>query len=66
MIGCVAGIQEVLLLAALRLIPRLERDSGGGEVKDVKGRVESFGQGAGVGKYIRGVSLMYGYCRLWR
>lgn len=54
----------MLLLAALRLVPRLGRDSGDGEVEGVRGRIEAFGQGAGVGKYIRGVSFVCGFWQL--
>ncbi|KAG9076469.1 hypothetical protein FRC06_009488, partial [Ceratobasidium sp. 370] len=45
-----AGMQEVLLLAALRLVPRL------GQVTEIQAsitRVEAFGQGAGLGRHIR-------------
>ncbi|KAG8735841.1 hypothetical protein FRC10_010089 [Ceratobasidium sp. 414] len=45
-----AGMQEVLLLAALRLIPRLDQ---GADVQTSITRVEAFSQGAGLGRHIR-------------
>ncbi|KAG9083742.1 hypothetical protein FS749_005774 [Ceratobasidium sp. UAMH 11750] len=45
-----AGMQEVLLLAALRLIPRLDQDV---ETQASISRVEAFGQGASLGRHIR-------------
>ncbi|KAG8685497.1 hypothetical protein FRC08_013078, partial [Ceratobasidium sp. 394] len=45
-----AGMQEVLLLAALRLIPRLDQDV---DIQASISRVEAFGQGASLGRHIR-------------
>ncbi|CAE6384734.1 unnamed protein product, partial [Rhizoctonia solani] len=49
LVGRGAGIQEVLLLAALRLLPRLEE----ADIKAAKERVEGFAQTQTIGRHIR-------------
>ncbi|CAE6439876.1 unnamed protein product [Rhizoctonia solani] len=48
--GSGAGIQEVLLLAALRLVPRLEQET---DVRLARERVEEFGKTQVLGKHMR-------------